>query len=432
MTQTNTPKRRFLFLQGPHGPFFGTLAQALRATGADCLRVAFNQGDAFFWPDKAQLIRFEKPHHAWPEYLSHLLEHHRITDLVLYGDTRPIHAQAIKLAKTRGLRIHVFEEGYLRPYWITYERDGSNGNSALMGKTMTEIKTALAGSGGDLREAPSHWGDTRQHIFYGAVYHFFVMFLNRRFRNFRPHRTMSVSREFWVYMRRLLATPMMIIGRNWRSQQVLRRSAPYHLVLMQLEHDAAFAAHSPFENMQQFLTLVVESFAKGAPAHHHLVFKAHPLEDGRLPLNRIIQKLAARHGLAGRVHYIPGGKLARLLDQARSAVTVNSTAAQQALWRNLPVRIFGAAVYGKPALVSSQSLSAFFAAPTPPQRDTYRQFRQYLLETSQVPGGYYSHKGRRKVMRLVVDMMLAQPDPYTAINAPDRANAQQLRLVETL
>ena len=33
--------------------------------------------------------------------------------------------------------LHVFEEGYLRPYWITYERGGSNGNSALMGIALT-------------------------------------------------------------------------------------------------------------------------------------------------------------------------------------------------------------------------------------------------------------------------------------------------------
>ena len=41
---------------------------------------------------------------------------------------------------------------------------------------------------------------------------------------------------------------------------------------------------------------------------------------------------------------VRGGKLAQLLNHARSVVTVNSTAAQQALWRGLPTRTFGAAV----------------------------------------------------------------------------------------
>ena len=28
---------------------------------------------------------------------------------------------AIALARARGITVHVFEEGYLRPYWVTYD-----------------------------------------------------------------------------------------------------------------------------------------------------------------------------------------------------------------------------------------------------------------------------------------------------------------------
>ena len=34
--------RTFLFLQGPHGPFFQRLGKMLRAAGADVWRVGFN------------------------------------------------------------------------------------------------------------------------------------------------------------------------------------------------------------------------------------------------------------------------------------------------------------------------------------------------------------------------------------------------------
>ncbi|HAV07941.1 MAG TPA: capsule biosynthesis protein CapA, partial [Rhodobacteraceae bacterium] len=80
---------------------------------------------------------------------------------------------------------------------------------------------------------------------------------------------------------------------------------------------------------------------EGAPKHHHLVFKAHPLEDGRAPLAQEIARLSAELGVAGRVHFLRGGKLAELLNQARSAVTVNSTAGQQVLWRGIPLKVFG-------------------------------------------------------------------------------------------
>ena len=46
--------------------------------------------------------------------LSTIITEKSITDIVLFGDTRPIHAQGIKLAKALELRVHVFEKGYLR------------------------------------------------------------------------------------------------------------------------------------------------------------------------------------------------------------------------------------------------------------------------------------------------------------------------------
>ena len=106
-----------------------------------------------------------------------------------------------------------------------------------------------------------------------------------------------------------------------------------------------------------------------------------------------------------------GGKLARLLDHARSAVTVNSTAAQQVLWRGLPLKTFGRAVYAKPEFVSTQPMAAFFARPTRPDSRAYRDYRRYLLETSQIAGGFYSARGRRQLLRQVVDMMLARGRP---------------------
>ena len=51
---------------------------------------------------------------------------------------------------------------------------------------------------------PSHWGDTRQHVFYGALYHWFIMFANRAFPHFKPHRDLTVVQEFRLHLRSLL------------------------------------------------------------------------------------------------------------------------------------------------------------------------------------------------------------------------------------
>ncbi len=424
-----TSDRRFLFLQGPHGPFFHGLARMLRMAGASVRRVGFNAGDEAFWRDRDSYIRHDGPPEDWPAACAGLLDRHRITDIVLYGDTRPVHAAAIAAARERNLVIHVFEEGYLRPYWVTYERGGSNGNSRLMELSIAEMQAALERADMETPLPPAHWGDMRQHMFYGALYHWFVMFRNARYGNFRPHRDLTVREEFRLYLRRLLLLPAHAAERRLATWRVRAGGFPYHLALLQLEHDSSFRAHSPFASMTEFLALLIEGFAAGAPPHHHLVVKAHPLEDGRVPIRREVRRLARAHGLCGRVHYVRGGKLAQLLSEARSAVTVNSTAGQQVLWRGMPLRSFGRAVYAKPELVSDQPLPEFFARPQRPDLRAYRDFRRFLLETSQIPGGFYSRRGRRQLLRHVVDMMLSPDDPYDALRMGTAAPRQQLRLV---
>ncbi|MBJ3763466.1 capsular biosynthesis protein [Maribius pontilimi] len=421
--------RRFLFLQGPHGPFFSKLGQMLTLAGARCWRVGFNRGDQAFWSDSASFIPFQGPPEAWSDRCAALLDEHAITDIVLYGDTRRIHAEAVRIARARDLTIHVFEEGYLRPYWVTYERDGSNGNSALMDLGLPQMQKILADTTTDQPEAPAHWGDMRQHVFYGAAYHAYVLLLNRAYAGFQPHRALDVRAEFRLYLKRLLLMPALWADRVVATWRVKNGGFPYHLALLQLEHDSNFQSHSPFDTITDFLDQVVTQFAQGAPGHHHLVFKAHPLEDGRIDLRSHIRSLARELGVTSRVHYVRGGKLAQLLDHARSAVTVNSTAAQQVLWRGLPLKVFGAAVYAKPEFVSTQPLPVFFATPTRPDARAYRDYRQFLLETSQIAGSFYSAKGRRQLLRQVVDMMLAPDDPYAALALGRAAPRQQLRAV---
>ncbi len=420
--------RNFLFLQGPHGPFFRRLGQQLAASGAEVWRVGFNAGDRAMWGG-SRYIAFRQPPEAWEAALSDLLTRRAITDIVLYGDTRPVHATAVALARARGITLHVFEEGYLRPFWITYERGGSNGHSRLMATDLAGMAAALGPEAEDLPVAPARWGDLRQHIFWGAAYHAWVLAGAWAYPGFRPHRTESVLQELGLYLRRIATLPMRRLQRRWSERQVLGGGFPYHLVLLQLAHDASFRSHSPFPGIDAFIRLVLEGFAEGGPPHHHLVFKAHPLEDGRAPLARIIRDEARALGLDGRVHFVPGGKLAQLLNRAETAVTVNSTAAQQALWRGLPVRAFGAAVYAKPGLVSDQPLPAFFAAPQRPDLAACRLFRRYMLSTSQVRGGFYGAQGRREALRRIVDMMLRATDPYDSLAQAGAAARQHLRVV---
>lgn len=423
-------KKSFLFLQGPHGPFFHRLSKMLRAAGADVWRVGFNAGDRAFWFGAKGYIPYRGGPDDWADTFREIVAEHYITDIVLYGDTRPIHADAIIAARDLGLTIHVYEEGYMRPFWVTYERGGANGHSKLMHTSIEDMRTALAKSELDVPEAPAHWGDMRHHVFYGALYHWFVMFRNREYRNFKPHRELPLVTETALYTKRLLLMPLFSLDRIFSTFRVKHGGYPYHIALLQLEHDSSFQMHSPFSRMEEFLSVVIKGFAKGAPKHHHLVFKAHPLENGRSPTRAIIKRLAKEHGVNDRVHYVRGGKLAQLLDHARTAVTVNSTAAQQVLHRGIPLKVFGNAVYAKPEFVSDLPVEKFFNQPERPDNRAFKDYRRFLLETSQVPGGFYSSRGRRQLMRQVVDMMLDTRDPYDALSSGKAPPRQQLRVVK--
>jgi len=428
MIRTTGDGRRFLFLQGPHGPFFRDLGAMLRRTGAEVWRIGFNRGDQAYWGGTGYIPYTGTPE-DWPQELEAQFDALGITDLVLYGDTRFIHAEAVRRAKARKITVHVFEEGYLRPWWVTYERGGANGHSRLMDLSIPEMRQALEHCETDLIDAPAHWGDMRQHVYYGFAYHARILLANGAYKGFRPHRALNVVQEFRLHLNRLVLMPYHAIERRLATWRVRTGGFPYHLALLQLEHDASFQQHSPFSTMTEFLEVAIKGFAEGAPPHHHLVFKAHPLEDGRTKLKADIARIARACGVSARVHFIRGGKLAGLLNHARSAVTVNSTAAQQVLWRGMPLKVFGAAVYDKPEFVSTQPLPEFFAHPTRPDLRAYRDYRRFLLETSQLPGGFYSAAGRRQLLRQVVDLILSPEDPYTALIAGHAAPRQHLRLV---
>ena len=413
-------------LQGPHGPFFSRLGRLLAAAGAQVWRVAFNAGDAFFWSDGDRMLPYAGTTQDWPAHLDRLIAEKGVTDIVLYGDVRPLHAAARDAARQHNLVLHVFEEGYLRPYWITYERGGSNGYSTLMQTSLDKMQSVQRRFGAEVNRPPSHWGDMRQHKFYGALYHFLVLTANRRFPGFRPHRDISLAKELRLNLRRLLLSPLHAVQRKIEARRIRNGGFPYVLALMQLEHDSSFRAHSPYRTMAEFTAELLAAFARAAPRHHHLVFKTHPLEDDRAALGRVIARQAEALGLTGRVHIVQGGKMAALLSQARAAVTINSTAAQQALWRGLPVKAMGRSVYAKPGLVSDQSLDDFLRQPEPPDLALYQDYRNYLLDTCQVPGGFYAARSRAHALRLVVDMMLDPDDPYAALESGRAANRRQM------
>ncbi len=421
--------KNFLFLQGPHGPFFGQLAQSLQRAGHDVMRIGFTHGDRFFWPKSLTYLPFKGAEVDWESKLRAEIAERGISDIVLYGDCRPLHVAAVKIAKELDLPLHSFEEGYLRPYWATYERGGTNGNSALMELSIDEMRFALSGNKTELGEAPSQWGALWHHVWYGMLYHLNFLRRSGPYKKYSRHRKGSMLTELHMHARRLAMMPWTSIARRIATRRLLNKGQPFYLGLLQLGHDSSIQSHSDFDNVVEFIDLCTAQFARAAKPHYRLVFKAHPLEDGRENLCKNIKRVANKYGVNGRVDAIYGGKLGELLDNTSGVVTINSTAAQQALWRGLPVRALGRSVYDKSEFVSNQPLAEFYNQPHLPDRAAYEDYRRYLLHTSQVPGGFYTQAGRAALMRKTTDMMLDHRDPYAVLH--DRSVAKKhLKVVE--
>lgn len=118
-------KRAFLFLQGVCSPFYQRLAKRLVNDGHRVVKVNFNGGDIAYWQrTHGESHLFRGPTAELPGYIKSLWEQYAITDQVVFGDRRPVHRPAVNNAAAAGVRTHVFEEGYFRPFWITLEREG--------------------------------------------------------------------------------------------------------------------------------------------------------------------------------------------------------------------------------------------------------------------------------------------------------------------
>ena len=199
------PHRRFLFLQGVPGSFMHRLGQALSARGHGVSRVNFNGGDRLAWPS-LPAIDFTGRMSEWPAFLQRLVFDQSPTDIVLHGDCRPLHTVAIALANRLGITVHVFEEGYLRPDWITLEVGGVNGYSRLPPGIAAYRAAAdlLPAQPACVHVAPSMRMRARDCIAYGMA----CVALGRRFRRYATHRGWSLPREAAGWLKRSIRAPL--------------------------------------------------------------------------------------------------------------------------------------------------------------------------------------------------------------------------------
>lgn len=404
--------RSFLFLQGPHGAFFFRLGEALARDGHVVHRVNLNGGDRHDWParegaNNQAATDYRGTLDAWPAAIDALMGERGVTDLVLFGDCRPYHAAAHRAATARGARVHVVEEGYIRPDYMTVERDGVNGHSRLP-RDPDAYRRAAAKlpPEGDPPFVPSSFDyRARQTFRHGLA----ALTGRWRFPHYRGHRTIAAPAE-------ALGWALRWLGRGVARRRTERASAsfvgrPYFAFPLQLDTDYQLRVHSPFDTVEAALAHSVASFAAHAPADTHLVVKRHPLDGSLTNWAAIVARLAHDHGLTDRLHYLPGRDTSWLVSEARGVVTVNSTVGTLALNAGVAVCVLGEAVYAVPGIVHPGGLDGFWTAPQAPDAELYQAFRRVLLDRVLVAGGYGSDEGIAMLVNGTRDRLLRPEDP---------------------
>ena len=395
-------RRRCLFLQGPHGPFFKELGQKLAAQGDRVLRVNFNGGDWYDWhgPDT---ISFTGKQRDWAGFVARLYQNYLITDLFLYGDCRSLHRIAIDLAKRQNIKVHVFEEGYIRPNWITYEQDGVNGNSPLLAerdKLLLESVTAPAEDA--FSNAEKVGPSTRWILRYCFHYYFYKSILHLKYRNYTIHRPYRPYQELLASLGTLLHAPLSLC-RTWRRRKNLFQSGhAFYLVCLQLDSDAQVRVHSNYLSMADFIGDVLRSFARYAPKNKFLVFKRHPHEPGLIPYETLVRLEAYSLGIRDRVRFLHTGSLPELIKASDGVVLMNSTVGTSSLHHGKPTVVLGKAIYDMPGLTWQDGLDRFWREAVAPDQRLYKVFRSMLFKEALIHGGFYSAKGRKLALQGVL------------------------------
>ena len=405
--QAMNPRREFLFLQGPPGPFFRQLAVALRECHVGVHRINLSGGDRYDWVDAENEYRGRMRH--WPIYLDRFLRAHRITDLVLFGDCRPMHQAALRMAQLRGVHIHVFEEGYIRPDWMTLERDGVNGHSPL--ERDPDVILASARWLPEVPQLPPITAEFKRRARDSYWHYHHVVTGKLRFPFYRSHRQGSICLDGIGWARKFLGAK----ARARQAQETLAAIAgrKYFLFPLQLTGDYQIRMHSPFGSMGVAVDYVLESFARFAPADTVLLVKEHPLDSGFRNWRSWLRRRARRLNIEERILHIDGGELQDLAEGAVGMVCVNSTSGTLALEAGLPVVVLGDAVYDIRGVTHQSGLDSFWLAPEAPDRELYGAFKKLLHARCLVRGGLASASAVETLVRNSIERLLAEPGMTT-------------------
>ncbi len=373
--------RKILMLQGPFGPFFRSIAERLDQAGYSVNKVNLNAGDAWYYPNG---LNYTGDLDDWPNWLEELILTEHIEAIIVFGDARIYHMLAHEVALKLGILFLVFEEGYLRPNWITLEPWGVNAHSTLSRRPEDYDAEPPA--------APpdQHISD---HFFYRAklsiCYYFLTIWFRARFPHYTHHREMSVMEFFrWLFLGSFRK-----FWYQWRQRPILEKlrlngRGKTFLMPLQVHNDSQLWLHGGHA-MEAYIEQTMTSFAKHAPQDSILLIKHHPLDRAYRNYTKLIGKLAEKLDLKSRVLYVHDIHLPSLFPLLKGTVTVNSSVGMTSIELGVPVKTLGKAIYHIVGLTHQGDLDSFWNNPQPVDLELSRRYRGWLIAKCQLQGAVY-------------------------------------------
>ncbi|EOG9269577.1 capsule biosynthesis protein [Campylobacter coli] len=373
-----------LLLQGPVGTFFHRLAIKMKKNKTKVLKLNFNGGDFFFYPNGKRCKCDEKD---LENFYENFFKEKKIDAIVMYNDCRLIHAKAIKVARKLGIGIWIFEEGYLRPYCITFEKDGVNANSSLPRDKNFYLSCNIL-TKESIKEIP---GGFKFMAFSAFLYWFFSFLLAPFFNNKLHHRTLFPF-EFLFWFRSLYRKYLYKFTEKKLNQKIYSLEKKYFLAILQVYNDTQIKHHYK-KSIEEFIEELILSFANHARAKSYLVFKHHPMDRGYRNYSKLINELSQKYHVEGRIFYVHDTYLPTLLKNALGCITINSTVGLSAILEGCPTKVCGNAFYDFEGLAYPKKLQFFWreAHAYKPNPSLVLNFKNYLLNTNQFNGNFYKN-----------------------------------------
>lgn len=305
----------------------------------------------------------------------------------MYNDCRLIHAKAIKVARKLGIGIWIFEEGYLRPYCITFEKDGVNANSSLPRDKNFYLSCNIL-TKESIKEIP---GGFKFMAFSAFLYWLFSFLLAPFFNNKLHHRTLFPF-EFLFWFRSLYRKYLYKLTEKKLNQKIYSLEKKYFLAILQVYNDTQIKHHYK-KSIEEFIEETILSFANHARAKSYLVFKHHPMDRGYRNYSKLIDELCQKYHVEGRIFYVHDTYLPTLLKNALGCITINSTVGLSAILEGCPTKVCGNAFYNFEGLAYPKKLQFFWreAHAYKPNPSLVINFKNYLLNTNQFNGNFYKN-----------------------------------------